>query len=81
MLYMIMLHVQAVIVVHIRIVSSCNKPREILTIKSRLQSNTKQAISLLTCEMRVETSALNKIEEYTRENETCCKLGSELYHT
>ena len=31
------------------------------------------------CEMRVETSALNKIEEYTQENDTCCKLGSELY--
>ena len=57
-------------------VSSRNEPREILTVKSRLQSNTTQAISLLTCETHVDTSALNKIEEYMQDNNTCCKLGT-----
>ena len=47
-------------------------------IKSRLQSNTRRAIFLLTCETHVESSVSNKIKEYMQENEMCCKLGSEL---
>ena len=45
------------------IVNSHNEPCEIM-IKSRLQSNTTRAISVLVYETRVEISALNKIKEY-----------------